>query len=420
MTRRATFSIGLGITVGVVLGLTAAAGVHSAMADGLRSGATSREAPAGHARVEPRSRIIYPEETTSLRVNHSHPAHRALPCMRCHRDAASSTSAADSLLPTEDRCAPCHNEALDRSRESAERCGFCHVGFGEGGEHFVPQARAQTPRLRFSHATHARRGVRCIDCHMGIQNTDQGTRDHMPTMRSCFRCHGGRLEGEVAPSDDCATCHLTEPDGKLQTHFEEGWMNPPRWLRGLRHGNDWLTRHRWVAADEGETCASCHRESECEDCHDGRTTPRRVHVGDYLTTHPQEARRNERRCATCHSAQNFCLECHARLGLSTISAPSVRSTARVHPPAEVWTRGPNRHAMEARRNLSSCTSCHAESDCTSCHGALGIGGGISPHPRSFFEDCGSLLRATSSACARCHGDISGLAAQCESARARSR
>jgi hypothetical protein len=180
----------------------------------------------------------------------------------------------------------------------------------------------------------------------------------------------------------------------------------------MHHDSDWLVRHRWVAADHGTECAACHQERECVACHDGRVRPPRVHPGDFLTTHPVMARRDEPRCTSCHATQHFCNECHARLGLASIAAPAVAATGRYHPPADVWIRGPVRHAVEARRSMTTCTSCHVERDCVQCHGALGIGAGLSPHPPGFASRCRSALDHNARACGMCHGDVEALRARC--------
>lgn len=189
-------------------------------------------------------------------------------------------------------------------------------------------------------------------------------------------------------------------------------MNPPAWLFDMRHDHEWLVRHRWVAADQGGACASCHTESDCVDCHDAGVRPRRIHPGDYLTTHVAQARRDSPRCGSCHQASRFCTECHARLGLAQISAPDVRAARRYHPPAAVWVRGPSLHGLEARRAMSTCVSCHAERDCVVCHGAIGIGAGVSPHGPGFFATCGASLESNARACVTCHGDIEALRRRC--------
>lgn len=355
------------------------------------------------------SPIVYPPQRIALRMDHAHPAHRALRCVRCHANAGTSASSRDLLIPREETCAECHAAAIDRS---GDRCGFCHVGF-EAGRDVVPESNFPPPRLRFSHRTHVARGMRCLECHRGVDRAGLADRRHLPTMRQCFECHapaGMALEAS-APST-CETCHLAQPDGRLRTRFAEGSMNPPSWLFDMRHDHEWLVRHRWVGADQGSRCASCHAESECSDCHDGLVRPQRIHPGDYLTTHVVPARRDEPRCTSCHQVQRFCGECHARLGLSTMSSPDVRSGARYHPPDAVWVRGPVLHAREAERAMNACASCHAEDDCVACHGALGIGAGVSPHPPGFEDGCARLLEQNARACRTCHGDVDALRMRC--------
>ncbi len=374
-----------------------------------------RRASADHAG---RSAIVYPPQRIALRMDHAHPAHRELPCVRCHASAPTSRDAHDRLIPVESSCNPCHAAQTERSAPDAARCGTCHVGYGADGTRVVPASSFPSPRLRFSHATHARLGTTCESCHAGVRDARLATRDHLPGMRQCLTCHGGaRSDGTRAPGatptrtapDACETCHLTEPDGVLRTRFPEGTLTPPDWLLGMGHDADWIVRHRWVGADQGAACASCHRESECADCHDGRVRPRAIHPNDYLTIHPQEARREPTRCASCHTTQRFCTECHARLGLASIAAPAVRETGRYHPPPAAWERA---HGLEAKRSLNACVSCHAERDCVGCHGAIGVGGGLSPHPPGFAARCASLLAANPRACVTCHGDVGALEPRC--------
>jgi len=357
------------------------------------------------------SPIIYPPQRIALRMDHSLPEHRRLRCVRCHRGAGLSTEARDSLIPREETCSPCHDEQLDRDDPTAARCGTCHVGFRDGEA--PPVSSFPTARLRFSHRTHVEDGMRCRTCHVGIPEATVADRRHLPRMRQCFECHGpdGFSTEGTAPGA-CTTCHLSRPDGRLRTRFAQGEMNPPTWLFGMRHDHEWLVRHRWVAADQGGVCASCHRESDCVECHDGNVRPRRVHPGDYLTTHVEPARRDQPRCSSCHQVSRFCAECHSRLGLSTFSAPEVRSPDRYHPPEAVWVRGPNMHALEARRAMNACASCHAERDCVTCHGALGIGAGVSPHPPGFANRCAAALSSNARACVTCHGDVEALRRRC--------
>lgn len=355
------------------------------------------------------SPIIYPVRTPTIRAAHGNPAHSRLRCVRCHEGAAQATSSGQVGLPEERTCLPCHAEAVDRQGGAGE-CATCHLNWEEG----VFQPDSPTfGRIRFSHQLHARRGVGCLSCHEDV-STSTGSR-HLPTMESCIGCHESttpQVASGVAGPRECTMCHLQLPDGRMRSRYPEGWLNPPIWLGGLHHDRDFLTRHRWVASDSSAECATCHTENQCVACHDGRVPLQRVHAGNFIAIHSDAARRNDSRCTSCHTTQLFCTECHSRLGLSTMSAPIVRTSERYHPPDDVWVTGPALHGREARRNMNACVSCHAERDCVSCHGVRGVGAGISPHPPSFLSECDARLAANSRACVRCHGDLSALRALC--------
>lgn len=415
--------------VAVLLFFALAAGlVHGAL--GRLATAQRRDDPPLADRSEGRSVVVFPLQRIALRMDHAHPAHRDLPCTDCHAAAPASTSSGDLLLPEERACAgsACHADRVDRDVQTVETCGYCHAGFDPSGSTdpgdgpplpspVVPDSSMPAPHLVFSHATHVAEGMTCERCHEGVRDARLATRAHLPTMRDCMDCHAPPGLGDAshpaptAPAT-CETCHVAEPDGTLVTTFREGTLLPPRWMAGMHHDHEWLTRHRWIAADSGPLCAECHTEDDCADCHDGRVRPLRVHPGDFLTTHSVMARRDAGDCTSCHAPAQFCTECHARLGLSRIAAPDVRTPARHHPPRAVWIEGPNLHGREARRALETCTSCHAEADCVDCHGAAGVGGGVSPHPPG-FPGCRAALETNARACVTCHGDeLERLASRC--------
>ncbi|MBL8681269.1 MAG: hypothetical protein JNK05_18975 [Myxococcales bacterium] len=361
------------------------------------------------------SRAIYPTQRIPLRFDHrQHLAIGGVTCERCHRDAASSDRVSDRLLPDENVCASCHSISRaepTRAATPAARCDACHVGFDPARPVSVARVEIPPANLRFSHRRHAGAGVRCEDCHRRVREGALATRLDLPTMRECTSCHAQR-----GASTRCASCHLTEADGVLRTRFEEGWLNPPSWMNGLRHDADFWVNHRSIAQANPASCNDCHRERECVDCHDGRMRDRRTHPNDYLTFHGVEARMAADRCSSCHREQTFCEGCHRRAGVALSSAPAARGGARFHPPFAVFS-GANvtfeHHAMEARRSLQTCVSCHAERDCTSCHAVRGLGGaGANPHPPGFGAQCGALLRASSRGCAGCHQDLASLAARC--------
>lgn len=366
-----------------------------------------------------RSPAIYPPERRTVRFEHRrHGAALGLSCRDCHSRATTSTRAEDLLLPHGVACDRCHGVdhsdalrviAADEARPVP--CATCHALAPDQSDRVLPQ-RYPRPNLHFDHAVHARRGIGCAQCHGDPTAGAPEGRSALPPMRRCARCHlaSGPARGD-APNA-CTTCHL-ERAGVLRTTFPTGTLTPPRWLGNARHGPDFAMKHAAAAASDSRFCASCHRESDCASCHDGRVRPRRLHPNDWLTLHGRAADQGAPRCASCHRQQSFCLGCHQRLGLSaTTAAWAAAGRGRHHPPPAVWTDPPRsrrHHAWSARRNLGSCVSCHAERDCVSCHATAargaagtGIGHGANPHRPGFARSCAVPFRKNPRACWVCH------------------
>ncbi len=367
-----------------------------AAATGVATGVRA-DANANSSRV---SALVYPPRGGALRISHTTPAHAQLPCVSCHANASHSTQAADDLSPPETACQSCHAQRMDRSHPQGQTCGYCHADFDATRPLALGARGAPRARIAFSHARHT--AATCELCHVA----DAAGQRALPSMSECMACHTGKQ------TLGCTGCHATAPGGLVQTRFPEGKLVPRSAFLGMAHGGDFLVRHRWLAADEGNACSSCHTEKDCSDCHMGDRRPARIHPNDYLALHAQDSRRNQTRCTSCHTTQSFCLPCHARLGVSDVAAPDLLSPRRFHPPTSVWARGPVQHAREAQRSLGSCTSCHVERDCVQCHGGKGIGAGLSPHPPGFNAECGRRLAQNARPCVVCHGSLEQLRSRC--------
>jgi hypothetical protein len=110
---------------------------------------------------------------------------------------------------------------------------------------------------------------------------------------------------EVTGFPICSDCHT---DGRA----------------ALDHVNGFSTRHKFYAAQNRQTCAACHNESFCSDCHANKEelkpsekfteSPERFlpHRGDYLNQHKIDGRINPASCFPCHGRQNNerCKACH--------------------------------------------------------------------------------------------------------------
>ena len=373
------------------------------------------------------SPVVFPAQKLTVRFNHrKHVKKLGLTCLSCHERAKTSRRSADSLLPPATRCDACHQtdhrdlgDVKSQGGALMGQCGFCHIGYREGKA--VERLLIPKPNLRFNHAAHLAKNIGCQQCHGAVQNLELATRDQLPRMRGCFRCHQMPEPARGEARGTCQTCHLTERGGMLRTRFASGSMVPPRWLHGADHGPGWLHRHKTVAGANSQLCASCHSEKECMACHDGRVRPRKVHPGDWLSMHPIAARQSAPNCTSCHRTQSFCVSCHQRAGV-TMSGPygNFAERGRFHPPKSTWTdppRGAGHHAWEAQRNITACVSCHVERDCATCHATASVGGrgtgpggglgsgfgqGVNPHPAGFRHRCGRALRQNARPCLVCH------------------
>lgn len=231
-------------------------------------------------------------------------------CAACHVNAASVEPIRN--LPTDERVA-----ALVRGRRVTYRAPATHQSSGFTRTH---GALAGTTAAGCANC-HARES--CLTCHReqervrpvallprrsrggarGVDLTGLRPRDHAPDFALrhrtaaavgdavCSRCHA---------SSFCASCHA----GASSPGF---------------HGANFVERHSESAYVRDNDCAACHQtEAFCAACH--RTTGQsrastsrgRYHDAQaaWVFGHGGVARRAIETCAGCH-AQSFCLQCHS-------------------------------------------------------------------------------------------------------------
>jgi c(7)-type cytochrome triheme protein len=434
----------------LALALGAAAGAAAALASG--SPATTQAMPVAPAWPPGPSPLIYPAETIPIRFDHAAHARLGATCAGCHTAAEGSTNAADSLLPGEAACRGCH--AIDRAQpdkpapkgKATGRCDACHAD--AAGHTWTPTAvwteppriELAAPNLKFNHRLHATRGLACALCHpTAAAASAPVTRADLPTMASCLACHDGKQV-----SARCGACHPTEPDGRLRTNLLTAatiaagattLLEPSGSLRGIdAHGPTFRRDHAAAGRDESY-CLSCHRRSECVDCHGGVVKPPDIHPADYVTLHVPDARRNVPDCSSCHRLQTFCVGCHQRTGVaadSTSGLPEERAAnpfgtgtgiKQFHPAgwardvagAVITTPRPTSHSVQAKRNIRACASCHREESCLECHSADPTRGiNFSPHGPNFGATarCRFLAKRNQRVCLKCHA-IGAAALDCE-------
>ncbi len=172
------------------------------------------------------------------------------------------------------------------------------------------------------------------------------------------------------------------------------------------HRHDYLRRHGAIARLDGAPCQACHTERQCLDCHSGALPPEANHPPGFIAFHAIEAARDASACVACHGAQTFCKNCHDGVRVGTRGPAAPVPGLRYHPASWLGAvPGPD-HAIAARRDLWSCTSCHTERDCVDCHT------NVNPHPPGWAATCRSLIDSNPRACVACHVDTARLRAIC--------
>lgn len=373
------------------------------------------------------SDVIFPVQHLTLRFNHTKHLTKDVgaTCKTCHAKAYKSRSAQDWLIPSGEVCDACHDtdhsnvSAVKPGGEAMGQCGFCHLGYNAADGNKVAELQIPRANMLFDHEAHVDRNIGCAQCHGAIDQLELATRDQLPRMRGCFKCHqmpDSASRGEAKSA--CDTCHFrgaARQGTRIQTMYPTGALMPPRWLHNAEHTPDFIDRHKQIAADDSQFCANCHKEDFCTDCHDGRVRPRTIHPSDYLNMHAIEARMETQRCQSCHRDQSFCLDCHMRAGVAESSPIAAKDSGRFHPPKSVWSdppMKPGHHGLEAERNLGACVSCHTERDCVVCHGALGVGGGFDPHKNGFLGGCSTQFHRNPRPCFVCHEPTDSKLAMC--------
>jgi Class III cytochrome C family len=198
---------------------------------------------------------------------------------------------------TKDDCVACHVGAPSSVLEELPEAGNVvapgvHVDRREPGSH-------ESPFFMEAHAPLASAGAGgCATCH---------------TQDSCAACHDGATSNSFHDNDfvsqhaadafsqnsECSNCHNTQVFCRA-CHVQVGFESRGRLNAGYHDAEPiWLLRHGQAARQTLETCASCHAQSECTQCHST--------VGAFkVSPHPadfdaEKARsKNARTCLACH------------------------------------------------------------------------------------------------------------------------
>lgn len=225
-------------------------------------------------------------------------------------------------------------------------CSGCHS--------MAPQVEAQKT------GPHAR--VTCKSCHQGST----------PASRFAFRqtvMYGMVLKviplsaSQASVSDaSCVNCHASSTIGT----GSKGMVS----AKGLQVAH-----------------AVCTKGQSCTKCHGGIG---HLDKGQIPVSYTMNA------CISCHAERQIdsskCASCHVG-GSQNATRTGVASSFSV-------THGPNWKQMHGTGDLSTCISCHAQSECARCHGPL------VPHDRYIVKTHGiaAVKPGGAEKCATCHKD----------------
>jgi hypothetical protein len=281
------------------------------------------------------------------------------------------------------------------------------------------------PERPFPHRAHVLEGVRCLDCHQGIEEAGPDAPLNFPDTETCIGCH-------ETPHDPrpCGQCHGDALVAASAAADRENLRFSHRDHLSVVDGNC-VRCHVGVGASDKTlrapmaACLRCHdhdeefRTRDCDACHTELaaelTRPRShlVHGDDFIRDHPVLAASSQQVCETCH-AERFCADCHGASGVVP-ALPAARAFDQVSGMNLHRANFMARHAEEARGDPGLCSSCHMspESFCLTCHIDSGVAGSpgqaVSPHPPGWVgptssrNDHGRAARLDPASCASCHG-----------------
>ena len=233
------------------------------------------------------------------------PSHQASGFLDMHGDAASAQA-----------CATCHTQ---------DDCAACHAAEAPTVVYTMPRATdVMAPGVLLETrppSTH--QSASFIDSHGGMAAADAA---------ACVSCHTRNF---------CAECHdASAVEVTLPGALAGGGFHPP----------NFMARHSTAAYGRQLECSSCHNTAAfCRDCHEqvGFGTTGYLDPGfhdaepNWLLRHGQPARQALESCATCH-AQTDCIQCHSELGSFKVSP-----------------HGPDFDPQRAHeRNPAICLACH--------------------------------------------------------------
>jgi hypothetical protein len=255
-------------------------------------------------------------------IKFDHAAHAKQTCESCHGDLRKVDLATTRQLPTMASCLTCHTSGSEQ-----RQCTSCHLAqvaglmetkfphgelmplqSGLGDEHgpgFVTDHKQQARRTDATcNACHDQ--SECVECHQGVVKPADFHQGNYLLVHAteakrgrpdCSACHRAETF--------CVACHErsglgTRAGSSFNSRDPDQQFHPPGWASQGAGPN----LHAAVAKRSIGSCASCHREEDCLQCHSAEATSLRV------SPHPPGWRGSSRCRALDRGNRRMCLRCH--------------------------------------------------------------------------------------------------------------
>jgi len=244
----------------------------------------------------------------------------------------------------------------------------------------------------------------------------------------CLSCHGVRADHLAQPDSMCAFCHapLAGASERVTTIAVAGYPAPPSHaVAGFGAGGG----HAALARSSGQSCATCHAQEFCAQCHldadkvatihslgqdvrslalvVGRSAPPSHDRRDFERAHGGMAKHSIQSCATCHT-QPSCTSCHvdvprvATVLVAHDPRPSASSGRHPPPASHLAADWESTHGGLASARPQNCSTCHARSECLECHRPDAAQGLAGFHPAGFLASHPAQAYGRQTSCADCH------------------
>lgn len=222
-------------------------------------------------------------------------SHRSGDWVESHGDRASVAEC--STCHTRQSCTSCHQSGSPPEAVAGLVDGDSVPAPGVRLALSAPPSHA-SPFFEIDHGTAASAGTSsCTTCH---------------TESTCTSCHASEREAGFHPPDflaqhasqaygrrlECSNCHDTAVFCR-SCHEQLGMGSQGRLGGGFHDGQSlWLLRHGQAARQQLESCASCHRQTDCLQCHSELGAFKVNPHGDMDLE--RFAERNREICFACH------------------------------------------------------------------------------------------------------------------------